>query len=242
MKLITDFGKARANKFASALNNAKFSDTCECLDIPVCQDTATAALNARLTGVTIDGVSYNINNTIKDFSGNIIWKPTRYDVTGFLMRGSGASANRPYVLDFLQSILSIYEVDSKLSISSLGVITHIGAYELTINGSGYTQTRCCTVVDNEFVCNIFEGTLTIGGSGGIFGFNSVTPFGSVSPSVVGFTQFTVNILGTFTSDFPAVGSNITRYSVNGTVYASGADLVTYLQPNVGQTVSLVVLP
>lgn len=155
IKQINDWGKARANKYARVANNMLLSDNCECLDIPVCSDVITSNLNANLIGVTVDGITYNINTIIYDASGQVIWQPTRFDSAGFKTRGAGAAANHPYITEFLVAVLSQIEVDPYINITPLGVITHIGAYEITIFGSaaGYVAApRCCTVVDNAFVC------------------------------------------------------------------------------------------
>ena len=157
IKKLNEFGKRRANIFARVANNLKLSDTCECTDDVVCK-IQQGALNSTLyTGVSVLGYTFNINTQIKDFSGEIIWTPTRYEPNGFAVLdslGFVIPANVEYVQSFLEAILSMFVVDVSIT-STTGTFVVISAVGFTMLGANIqAQNVCCDYKEdlNDFDC------------------------------------------------------------------------------------------
>lgn len=142
---LNEWGKARANPYARVANALKLSDSCECTDAIVCQDSIPTLVN--LTTIVVDGVTYNPNTQIKDASGQVIWNPTQ--IKPFYDPADNVDA--AYFESFILAVLSQVEVDPYVIVDAEEeTITHIGAYEITVTGS--TTTRCCTFVGGVFDC------------------------------------------------------------------------------------------
>ena len=141
---ITEFGKNRANPYASPTNVLKFYDTCECTEEASCKDDINGAAPAgeSVVSVTFGEVVYDLTKPIKNLDGSYT-----------IMEAPGAIPVEDAVAlqEVIYKITTVLELDAKVTVaweSDVITIEHVGASTLasiTLSASGdLAATRCCT--------------------------------------------------------------------------------------------------
>lgn len=209
---LKDFGKARANPHASAQNNLRLTDTCDCTDEPVCRDSllVKTASGKTVTSIDFGGITYRADSPVYDFNGDL-----RFGVLG--AKSLTNPADVADIIAWLTAIIQIQEVDAYVTVTPDGTsvrITHYGALtleNLVVSSGSASASRCCTTA------MYYQYALSVEGAMGSVNWNDGTPaaLANTPYDYSGTSGTDANTADTLSTDFGTAGGTLNIPGLKG---------------------------